>query len=219
MRFLCLHGKGMNAEVLRSQMARICEFFTPDHEFTFVNGPVPREPMAGIALKTRQSDERYFGFTPDDPALCGQIIDSVSNFMASAKPFDGIIGFSEGACVAATIMIADEQLPQPVFRLKCGIFFCGLSPIDIQSCSDGKGEPRFLNYDEDGVMLRVPTAHIWSTEGGEFANMGKDLVTISDEGLREESIHRLGHEIPGSRSDEGLEEAIRAIERTIERAK
>ena len=77
-------------------------------------------------------------------------------------PFDGIIGFSEGAIVAADVLL--EQARNPTAHpFKCGIFFCGGAPWDYE----GK---KSLLADETEERIRVPTFHVlwkndilWST--------------------------------------------------------
>ena len=71
-------------------------------------------------------------------------------------PFDGIIGFSEGALVAATLLVDclhSSQGSNSVSTFKCAVFLCGSPPISV----DGK---RFLLSDEVGHLLPLHTCHV-----------------------------------------------------------
>lgn len=148
-----------------------------------------------------------------------QFFDDLSDFVASEGPFEGLIGFSEGGCVAATMMMEDAHRPSSTLGFKCGIFFCGLTPIRLDALRETDGKLQYLDPSVDGVLLHIPTAHIWSPDGNIDPGMGRTLVHLSEKGLREELVHHLGHCIPGQLSDEGLVETVRIINRTIEKAR
>lgn len=174
-------------------------------------------PTLGIARAPGDFSERFFGFSPDNIAMCNDVIRIVVRFVVTNGPFDGLVAFSEGASVAAGLIIEDSQRSTPMFQFKCAIFFCGLAPVDMELTAQVGGRVRHLSKEVDSTVLRLPTAHVWSLEG-DHGDMGRALQELCEESLREEFVHDLGHDIPGSRSDEGLTETLRVIERTIERA-
>lgn len=164
------------------------------------------------------------GFWPSqDEEACSngvqfrQVYDDLRGYLDTQGPFDGLVGFSEGASVAATLMIEDVPRQDHSHRFKCGIFFCGLLPILLQLDQDS--EIRLANPLVDGVLLRVPTAHIWSRNDKVLPGMSKQLVELCDKNSRGEVVHEIGHDVPGSSSDESLKEAVRLILRTIEKSK
>lgn len=71
-------------------------------------------------------------------------------------PFDGILGYSEGAVIASTLILEEkrrfeeEGVPRSI---KCAVFFCGWPPMRINS-----GKPYLV--DEDGEVIDVPTVHV-----------------------------------------------------------
>lgn len=71
-------------------------------------------------------------------------------------PFDGILGYSEGATVAATVLLEEkkrfeeEGIPR---TLKCAVFFAGWPPIRT-----GGGDP--ILVDTDGEVIDLPTVHV-----------------------------------------------------------
>lgn len=125
------------------------------------------------------------------------------------------MGFSEGGAVAAGLLVLDGR--HAFAHFKCGIFFCAPAPVDPQLILSG--ELRDMNIRDDGVAIRVPTAHFWSASDRVHPNMGKALVHLCDSALREEYVHELGHTIPTSLSSTAFQRSVRALERTIERAK
>ena len=93
------------------------------------------------------------------PASTGRIqavLDRLYEVLDEEGPFDGIMGNSEGAAIAATFLV--DYLRRCVdnntrSRLRCAVFFSG-GPAYM---SNGSGI--FLN-DECGQIITVPTCHI-----------------------------------------------------------
>lgn len=137
------------------------------------------------------------------------------NLIKAQGPFDGLMGFSEGGGVAATLLVEDSRRPFAGF--KCAIFFCASPALDPDQIRTGV--QRNISHEIDGVVVNIPTAHIWSKGGNIWPDMGQSVVPLCQEKLREEFIHRLGHTIPGAHSAEGLKDTVRIIERTIEKSK
>jgi hypothetical protein len=63
-----------------------------------------------------------------------------------------------------------------------------------------------------------PLSGLWTSSGmGDPEKLHQSLFQLCND-ERELFSHQLGHEVPGAKSAEGLSGALRAIERTIERA-
>jgi len=76
--------------------------------------------------------------------------------MEERGPFEGIIGYSEGATVAATLLLHEQRRLkkkgiQPMF--KYAIFFAGWPPVDPDSHA-------MILSDETEAMIEIPTCHI-----------------------------------------------------------
>ncbi|KAI1087947.1 serine hydrolase FSH [Rostrohypoxylon terebratum] len=216
MRFLCLHGMGTNSQIFRSQTERIRDLLGPEHENVFVNGFVPSEPLPGFRL---QSDAPCWSYWTEDVNkwdVVSQGLQTLVEFIRAKGPFGGVIGFSQGASTAAAIILNQNFLLGDAGLFKCAIFFCGSVPPDIVEAE--RGRLQWLNPDEDGVVLQLPTAHIWSDPDDMFPGQGPRLSRLCDERLKEQVIHNLGHDVPGASSDEFLREALTDIRRTLDRA-
>ena len=83
-------------------------------------------------------------------------LDYLYAIMEEDGPFDGIIGYSEGATVAATLILHEQRRfeiegREPMF--KCALFFAGWPPMDPEL-------NRIVLADESDLMITVPTCHI-----------------------------------------------------------
>ncbi|KAE9380744.1 hypothetical protein N431DRAFT_477623 [Stipitochalara longipes BDJ] len=106
MRFLCLHGMGTNADIFESQLAPIISQYSSTHTFDFIDAPHECPPAPGISEV----------FPP--PYLAWQVqyepeqIEEAHSFLKSVieedGPYDGVIGFSQGAALAASFILCDE---------------------------------------------------------------------------------------------------------------
>ena len=88
--------------------------------------------------------------------------------MEEHGPFDGIIGYSEGATVAGTLLLheqmrAEELGIEPMF--KCAIFFMGWPPMDPKTYA-------LVLSDESDKTIDIPTCHI-----SEFCLSASELLS------------------------------------------
>ncbi|GME51597.1 serine hydrolase FSH [Neofusicoccum parvum] len=105
-RILCLHGMGVNAAIYASQTATLRLMLPSDYEFDFLPAAEACEPAAGVAAFF-PGPYRCWYSTPTTAA-----IDAAHTFILKhvqrAGPFDGVIGFSQGAALAASILLRQE---------------------------------------------------------------------------------------------------------------
>lgn len=179
--------------------------------------------------------DQFYGWLEEEVTVdnARELLLGLMDYVTAQGPFDGIIGFSEGGLVAASLLVEDARHKFAGF--KCGIFFSAPPPpldpevtrADVLRC---------LEPAKDGVLIHVPTAHIRETNGldelrcksplnplwqrvEEVASGDDGLAQLCDADLREVFLHELGHQIPGSRPGEELSGALRAIERTMQKAR
>jgi len=150
----------------------------------------------------------WFTYDRDSVAQSHELILSV---VEDEGPFDGIIGFSQGAAIAASIIIHHAQTHplEPQYSLfKCAIFLCGGLPPNYEGT-------RLLSPELDGQVIKIPTAHIM----GKKDNLLPDSLALH--GLCDKSTsalyhHGQGHEIPRDTKTTTAMAAI--IKSTIDRA-
>lgn len=76
---------------------------------------------------------------------------------------EGLIGYSEGASIAATLIMDEERRLQEEGRerrIKCAMFFTGWPPIN-----PAKG---IILSDEDEDMIDIPTLHVVGANGEDY---------------------------------------------------
>ena len=83
-------------------------------------------------------------------------LDYLYRIMEEEGPFEGIIGYSEGATVAATLLLDEQQRLEKEGRtpmLKCAIFFAGWPPLTPEADA-------MVLADESDLVLDVHTCHV-----------------------------------------------------------
>ena len=148
------------------------------------------------------------------------VLDDLEAYIAEEGPFDGVMGFSEGAALAAMLMIRKSrqdhvaQHVKPLF--KCAVFFGGGVPADPTALEHG--EFRLLDSESIGEPISVPTAHIWGKNDREYPTFGPVLSQLCKADSRSVFIHEGGHEVPGSRDRASVISAAQIIRRVIAEA-
>jgi hypothetical protein len=90
----------------------------------------------------------------DDSARC--TLNYLYELMDKEGPFDGIVGYSEGATIAGTLLLHEQMRERDEGRapmLKCALFFGGWPPMT--PTLDG-----IVLADQSELMIDVPTTHI-----------------------------------------------------------
>ena len=136
-------------------------------------------------------------------------------------PFDGVLAFSTGAALAATLIIRESESGRgpnqhsfpPSF--KCAIFLSGGIPFNTAALL--RDEVRTLTA-ADGELIQIPTAHIWGSNDTLCPGTSITLSRVCNARLRESFIHDGGHEVPTSRSKDKLARTVHTIRRTIDKA-
>ncbi|KAI1375072.1 serine hydrolase FSH [Hypoxylon crocopeplum] len=78
------------------------------------------------------------------------------DIMDKEGPFEGIIGYSEGATVASTFLLAEQKRFEETGRepqIKCAVFFAGWPPLDPSTFA-------MVLSDESDLMINIHTCHI-----------------------------------------------------------
>lgn len=133
---MALHGYTSNAFVLQRRMGAIRKACKDNAEFIYINGPIRVEPITASvqsldAPENSQSSAldsdlpleeqpRAWWKTSDDGSytLFDETIEFLNEEIAKNGPFDGVFGFSQGACLAALVASAFEAPDRyPLFKL------------------------------------------------------------------------------------------------------
>lgn len=85
-----------------------------------------------------------------------EAIDYLYDIMEKDGPFEGIIGYSEGATVAATLLLHEQRRYETTgipTMFKCALFFAGWPPMspDLN---------KIVLADESDLTITIPTCHV-----------------------------------------------------------
>ncbi|KAK5055283.1 hypothetical protein LTR84_013033 [Exophiala bonariae] len=106
MRFLCLHGRGTNSDIFESQLAALFSRLSPEHSFDFIDAPYHCSAAPGIS---KIYDGPYLAWhSRYDPVHIAEIHEYIDSVINEDGPYDGVIGFSQGAALAASFLLCHE---------------------------------------------------------------------------------------------------------------
>ncbi|KAJ9142374.1 Serine hydrolase FSH [Pleurostoma richardsiae] len=110
--------------------------------------------------------------------------------MEERGPFDGIIGYSEGAIVAATLLLHEQRRAKKGIQpmLKYAIFFAGWPPVDPESHV-------MVLSDESEEMINIPTCHIIGSLDP-YLHGSMALFNVCDPDTAYLFDHAKGHTLP-----------------------
>ena len=153
---------------------------------------------------------------------CQKGLQDLDAYVTEEGPFDGVMAFSQGAGLAASLIVHRAQQDVGQARLRppfdCAIFFSGGIPEDPRKML--RDEPRsWMRFEEYGELIDIPTVHIWGRNDRIYPDFGPVLSRLCKRAEREELVHDGGHEIPGAKDMVMVEAAAKLINRTLERTK
>lgn len=185
--------------------------------FHFTEGPVEMSPPPGYEdffgeppHKCFQTGEAFTTYVPlihspdfasledaiysfqhfSSPVATSEAIETLSHLLETEGPFDGVLGFSEGSSLAATLLVDHLKKSRAAGKdsmLKLGIFWGGLPPLT----KDGK---RWYLPRTDGQMFDLPTIHIIGAMDP-FLAAGMLLYNLCDPNTAILFDHGKGHQI------------------------
>ncbi|KAF2715993.1 hypothetical protein K431DRAFT_279859 [Polychaeton citri CBS 116435] len=146
MRFLCLHGRGTNSNILEAYLAPILSRVPGTHQYDYIDGTAPCKPWPGIE---KLFPGPYFAYHfRHDVDACRLAIDTVKQVIEEDGPYDGVIAFSQGAALAISLLvdqaIAESEAPAPT-PFKLAIFICSTLPLSPYA---SWGPDRFAEFEK-----------------------------------------------------------------------
>ncbi|TVY19428.1 Hydrolase FUB4 [Lachnellula arida] len=241
MHFLCLHGIGTNSQACYFSESRFGSLPAPlpfststnadcifaaalryelgdQHTYEFVEGTIPW-PIAPEISNLFNPDGRYFSyFDPSSASSARDALQQLDEYIEAEGPFDGVLGFSLGACLAAMHIIRKVRQDPGNTRpppFKCAIFLSTVlvhDPVAIES-----GEIKVLDPKEAGQPIQLPTVHIWGAKDPRKGD-GELLKGLCDTRTATGFIHEGMHEVPGLGTKAAVTETVKAMRRGISKA-
>jgi predicted esterase len=168
---LCLHGAGTNSAIFNVQTIRLQRALSSKFNFIFLDAPFPGPPGPGV-LPVFDSCEPFLRWTrsPGDSNLPEETKTLISTVCKETE-FVGVLGFSQGAKLAAGLLLEQQVRGRKGFRF--GVLLMAVSPPLVSGLSD----------EQRATKIAVPSVVVlgkedpWRDEGrrlyDEFWEKGK----------------------------------------------
>ncbi|KAI9167842.1 Esterase LovG [Paramyrothecium foliicola] len=146
-RILCLHGGGVNAEVFELQCRGIIARLRPYFRLVFVDAPFPCSPHKAI-VNVFGDQGPFYRWLPwlsdhseiDADVAAERILEAYQAGMrrdsaehGATGPWVGVLGFSQGAKIAASLLWCQERAAAqglvPLTSFRFGIIMAGSGPV------------------------------------------------------------------------------------------
>lgn len=182
-------------QILRSQLQPLSHALENDNctEMVFVNGEVASSPSPGIEQIYEGPYYSFFSWsdppTDTDLASVSAAYQLIYDIIEEEGPFDGILGFSQGATLATAFLLHHaEQCPLdlPFVHFKYAVFIGGAPPRTSDT------EPLLPS---SGALVEIPSVHIAGKKDKEF-QASIDLFNLCQKDTATFISHDLGHVIP-----------------------
>ncbi|KAJ5260473.1 hypothetical protein N7478_012078 [Penicillium angulare] len=130
MRFLCLHGMGTSSDIFSSQLGVIiADLERLGHEFVFVDGLHECNTSSDVAAVYPGPYLCYYPLPT--PELVRAAHEQIFDAIAEEGPIDAIISFSQGAALAASILLQDAKEKPHEDMIGLAVFISASLPFDL----------------------------------------------------------------------------------------
>ncbi|XP_030463297.2 uncharacterized protein LOC115683041 [Syzygium oleosum] len=128
-RILCLHGFRMSAKILETQFHQWPESVLEKLDLVFLDAPYPSRGKSGVEgifdppyFEWFQGNQDYTEYENFEECIA-----FIEDFMVKNGPFDGLLGFSQGAVLSAALPGMQEEglVLTKVPKIKFVILVCG----------------------------------------------------------------------------------------------
>jgi len=159
-------------------------------ELTFVDALIECSGDAAIAKFYRGPFFRHWDGTLESVRQCHAYIVDVVN---EEGPFDGVVGFSQGAAAAATALLYSQSLDPrapPLFNF--AVFFSSTRALDASSTGDSTAD---LPAAKSVLLPPIPTVHVVGQKDA-VRTQSMELYELANEQYSRLITHEGGHWIP-----------------------
>ncbi|XP_019747473.1 esterase OVCA2 [Hippocampus comes] len=197
LRVLCVHGYRQSGASFREKTGALRKLLKTKVHLVYVDAPhlLAQESVGG----TCDGDREYRGWWFSDPAArtfsaqqrCDEsagLDESVAALRRAVRddgPFDGVLGFSQGAALVAMLCALQESQAEPDFGFRFAILVAGFR----SACAE---HLRFYS-----APLQMPSMHVFGLADGVIpADMSRDLLPV----FRDPHVltHPGGHFVPAT---------------------
>uniref|UniRef100_H3DFG2 Esterase OVCA2 n=1 Tax=Tetraodon nigroviridis TaxID=99883 RepID=H3DFG2_TETNG len=197
LRVLCIHGYRQNGSTFREKTGAFRKLLKKQVELIFVDAPLKAPETTSASGAEGDEASRAWWFSDvqarsfNAQQQCEESLgmdESVAAVRAAVKeqgPFDGILGFSQGAALVAMLCSLQERGLEPDFRFRFAVLVAGFR----SACQEHQEFYR--------VPLQMPSLHVFGLEDRVIPDsMSRDLLPTFEEPVV--LIHPGGHFIPAT---------------------
>ncbi|KAJ3957696.1 hypothetical protein N0V92_005715 [Colletotrichum tropicale] len=164
MRILCLHGHGTNARILESQLERLRAKLPHDWIFDFLDGEHVAPPAPAVEAIFPGPYLCYHGEPVEEDVKAAH--EFLLEVVREEGPFDMVVGFSQGAALAAAVIARHEQQYLTEDLFKAAVFVGASMPFDLDTGKvrltyDGTGRLRAERLDAAGNAIPEEDGSHW----------------------------------------------------------
>ncbi|KAG7470676.1 hypothetical protein MATL_G00116410 [Megalops atlanticus] len=205
LRILCIHGYRQNSGTFRDKTGALRKLLKKQAELVYISAPhrvtLSAEIEQDQEKKNEAKDEEdprgwWFSDIQARTFHAGQVceaslgleesFETVKTAIREQGPFDGILGFSQGAALVAMLCALQEQQLAPELKFRFAILVAGFPSVCAQ-------HERFYT----GVTLTTPSLHVFGQTDGVIPDtMSRELLLKFKD--PQVLIHPGGHFVPAA---------------------
>ncbi|KAL9079897.1 MAG: hypothetical protein Q9157_001236 [Trypethelium eluteriae] len=158
-------------------------------------------------------------YDPKNPSTVRTALHQLDSYIAAEGPFDALMGFSQGAVLAAMHVIRESDNSTSLStlpRFQCAVFIAGADPTSFDEIVVDGVEKFYSRADSHAKHITIPVAHIWGRNDCDGADQSRQLSKLCDTHYDNTFVHDGGHEVPGT--GPGVMGSVRVIRRAIDQA-
>lgn len=210
-RILCLHGGGTSSLIFTFQTRRLVKFLRPHFRLTFIDAPNECAPGPGV-LPFFEGAGPYYQWISrnekEEEQVRKRIEEALGKDDGGAGPFVGVIGFSQGARVAAGLLhqAQDRKGDGLITGLRFVVLMNGSYPPLRQSSSPSTTFPRLSEHiqrewnDQHEGVIHTPSIHVHGSRDSALP-LSKLLAKCFDPSSTTVLEYDNGHHLPVSDDD------------------
>ena len=212
-RILCLHGGGTNATILKIQLRRLVSALREHFALVYVTAPLESGPGPGVLPAFADCGPYYKWMAPegeDQGPLQLKVRALLKSTMSEdGGQFVGVLGFSQGARMAAGLLADQEQGEDDGMpKWKFGVLLCGSYPPASLTATRNttpktnghvqRDEHGQIREPYAGEMIGVPSVHMRGLQDVHLEK-GRRLSKYFSDKIEFEFDQ--GHHLPGAAGD------------------
>jgi hypothetical protein len=154
-------------------------------------------------------------FDPTCPFSCIKALDQLGAYLAIEGPFDGVIGFSQGALLAIAYMLRyQQQNPQGAQPFKCAVLIAWTNAHKFLNWLRAEAIQDLAIPPAGGAPINIPTVAILGEQDAASTNDGTTIKLFNEKTLSV-FVHQGGHETPGPNIPDSLSGSVKVIRRAV----